>query len=66
MVITISPLRGQGDLLADRLKEDGWEVKPTDKVYVCTHPKAPTQPLARKRLAELGLLTCRHLRIFFN
>jgi hypothetical protein len=58
---------GRFDSLQGIFREDGWRMTEVSSESLwLSHPEAPDQDAARRRLGDLGLLTSRRLRIEFE
>lgn len=65
MKMRIQLLHG-GKLVQERLRSDGWNLRPESTGTLCaSHSAIHSEPAARQRLYELGLLTSAALRIEF-
>jgi hypothetical protein len=55
------------DSIQSVLHRDGWQLQADDNSgdVRAKHPQVPDERVARKRLSDLGLLTCRTCRIEF-
>ena len=64
MHVMIELLRQSEPILA-ALRKDGWEMAFGQDGVSASHPQAPNESAARRRLDGLGLLTSGSLRITF-
>ncbi len=56
------------DAVRAALRKDGWHLQPEEQPdgMRAKHPQVHEESVARRRLSDLGLLTCRECRIEFK